>query len=633
MYVVSVMPFLRGSQVETLTYYMSESCEEGAIVSIPVRNRDARGLVVSVEPVSAAKAAIRAATFSLRKLAPQTGGNPIPAPLRETAVRLTTVVPTTVGAALFALLPPEIRDGTAEYQGDNRTPTTERAGIVSQPSILTAETSERYRVYRSRIREAFAHRGSVLFLVPTSADVEYAYEELARGIEDRLVVFSPRFGAKKMARAYEALADMRHAKLVIATPRHAFLERHDFTTIIVEQSRSPYYKSAIRPYLDTREVMKILATVANRELMLGDLLPATEDEWRRREEVYQTADEHPKRYTFESAFKIIKQNEKPTGEEPFRLFSTQLSRAIERLNNERGHMLLLAARRGLAPVVACNDCGYIFRCPDSHTPYSLIQTEKNGVTQRWFVSPTSGRRVRAADTCARCGSWRLAERGIGIQQIEAELQAKFPHVPVSLFDHTTATTYRKAVALISDFYDAKSAVLLATPMVLPYLTKPITASAVVSLDATRAMPTWRADEELVALLLTLRERTTGVVYVQTRTDTDPLLDAVTRGLTDQFYTDELELRGALGYPPVAVFVHCAYGGTAEVIAELETAITEAAAPYKPQYYTPTSTRLASVSRNALIRVPHERWPDPALMDRLRTLPPSVRIEIDPQRIV
>ena len=103
-------------------------------------------------------------------------------------------------------------------------------------SVLQDLTDERYRVYRSHIREAFAHRGSVLFLVPTSADVDRVLEELARGIEDRIAVFSPRYGAKKIERAYESLHDLSRAKLIIATPRHAFIDRHDLTTVIIDQS-------------------------------------------------------------------------------------------------------------------------------------------------------------------------------------------------------------------------------------------------------------------------------------------------------------------------------------------------------------------------------------------------------------
>ncbi len=60
------------------------------------------------------------------------------------------------------------------------------------------------------------------------------------------------------------------------------------------------------------------------------------------------------------------------------------------------------------------DCAHIFRSPQSGAPYSLVRTYKGDTEERWFVCGASGERVRAADTCSQCGSWRLKERGIGV---------------------------------------------------------------------------------------------------------------------------------------------------------------------------------------------------------------------------
>lgn len=629
MYVIDVMPFMRGSHIESLTYYVGINYEPGTIVTIPVRKKEVRGLVVDSKPLSNARTAVRAATFSLRKLPQQKHSYPLPETLIETARQLTRTTPTTVGAALFALLPPEVRTGDQLISSNLPCLSGNELPAIS---VLQAHTDERYRVYRSQIREAFAHRGSVLFIVPTSADIERAYQSLAHGIERKVVTFSPTYGVKKLTRAYELFHDLSQAKLIITTPRHAFLDRHDITAIIIEQSRSPYYKSRIRPYFDMREVMKTFARVTGRSVLVGDILPNTEDEYFRREDVYLTEHEHPKRLEFQSAFKVLKQSDKPTAEVPFALFSKQLLEMIRSTIEARRNVFLYAARRGIAPVVACGDCGHIFRCPDSGAPYSLMKTTRQGEEYRWFVSPISGKRVRAMDVCPNCGSWRLRERGIGIQQIYDELK-RHVTAPVVLFDHTTASTHKKAQALMSTFYDTKGAILVGTAMALPYLEHPVEHAAIVSLDAARMIPTWRADEELLALILTLREKTAGSVWVQSRTEPDSLIEYATRGLVDQFYADEIELRAALHYPPFAVFVHLSYECTKEAAAELESLIEETVKPSNISFYTVSKTSESQYIRNGLIRVPKNAWPDPALMDRLRMLPESIRIEINPQRIV
>jgi primosomal protein N' len=115
---------------------------------------------------------------------------------------------------------------------------------------------------------------------------------------------------------------------------------------------------------------------------------------------------------------------------------------------QKGRVFLYAARQGLAPAIVCYDCGYLFRCPESGAPYSLMRTYEEDTERRWFISSTSGKRVRASDTCPDCGSWRLREQGYGVQQVLDEVQALFPNTPTTLFDSTTASTRRKANALI-----------------------------------------------------------------------------------------------------------------------------------------------------------------------------------------
>ena len=298
---------------------------------------------------------------------------------------------------------------------------------------------------------------------------------------------------------------------------------------------------------------------------------------------------------------------------------------------------MFAARRGLAPVVACYDCGTIFRCPDSGTPYSLLRTyDTFGNEQRWFVSSTSGKRVPAADVCTHCGSWRLRERGIGIQYIYDECKEHFPHVPIFLFDHTTATTYTKANKIIKEFNSTKGSILIGTAMALPYLDQPVALSAIVSLDATRCIPSWRADEQLFRLLLQLRERSHKEVIVQSRQESDDLLLYATRGAVERFFDDELELREMLNYPPFSNLFLLTWQGSAEAIAQTEKLIKDTLKKVTPavtgQYYTNPNSVNSKAVRHCLLRIANDTNCT-QLVDQLRTLPPQIAITRNPDRIV
>ncbi len=630
MFVIQVTPLIRGTQLESLSYFSSVEYPIGSFLEVPIRGKNQTAIVTETRPVSTTKTALKAATFSLRKLPNQPDAIVLPETIRNTAEALTKTYPVSVGAILFGLLPPDVRNGSRLYP---------RADLGSHdeettPQLLTARIDERYVAYQSFIRSTFAHRGSIMIVVPTAVEIDYAVKELSQGIEDRLIVFSPTQTKRQRDTSYRKLVDTTAAKLIITTPSHAYLERVDLIAIIVEQSASAHYVTRQRPYLDHRDALITYAKISGRSIMLGDTVPRTEDEVRRRDETYLTYGEEAKRIAFTAPLTIITQKDKPKPELPFQLFSKELLTSTERALEARGHVFLYAARRGLAPVVACIDCGHIFRCPDSNTPYSLVRTTKNGQEERWFVSSTSGRRVRAADVCTECGSWRLRERGIGIQSVYDEWKEKMPDTEVTIIDNTTAPTAKQAAKIAKEFFDKRSGVLIGTQIALPFLSCGVDVSAIISLDAARAIPTWRADESLFRLLLRLRECTAKEVLVQTRTETDNLLIHATRGAVERFYDDEIALREMLKYPPFSTFVLLTWIGNSTSVHELEKPIALALADFETQFYNNPNSSKEKIQRHGLIRIPSSDTETRSkLLPKLRGLPPYVKVEINPERIV
>lgn len=628
MFVITVAPLKRGIAIDTLSYFSSVAYPEGAILQIPVRNSTIFGLVTRSDEVSTAKTALRAATFSLKKLPPQIDPPVLGSAYIRTARELSDHYAVPMGTILYNLLPPEIRNGDIPLPHTHHVPPP----APQAPQVFQAQKEERYLSYRSLVRETFAHSGSVLVVVPSSIDAREAAAELGTGIEDRVVILTSTMTKSETTKAFAALEDFSKTRLIIATTSYAVIERHDIMLTIMEQCRSPYYKEMNRPYLDYRDVLRIHAKHCGRKLIYADILPRAEEELLRREEIYATHGETPKRMTLPAGLSIVPMTQK-TGDNTFSLISPEVVQAIKDARKHRGNVFLFAARRGLAPLVACFDCHYIFRSKESGAPYSLIRTKKGDAEERWFVCSASGEKVRAADTCPSCGSWRLRERGIGIQQVYDELHKLFPSVPIILFDHITARTYKKALFLQETFFKTKGAILLGTHMAIPYLTKPVRLSVVVNMDALLATPTWRLEEENLSLLLTLRERTSEDVLVQMRTADSGVIAHAKAGTVEQFYTEELELRKSFEYPPYATFIHFTWQGSVEAVKQIEKEILKLLHEYPVSVYSNPSALPDNPIMYALIRVPARHWPDPELRDILRQIHPSVRIVINPDRIV
>ncbi len=632
MFVISVIPLQRGINTSTLTYFSSTQYSPGTLLAIPVRKKEVLGVVVETTSVSKTKSSLRQADFAVRKIPAQAERGSLPAPLIQLTTRLQEYYPASLGTILFSLLPTEVRAGAVQYPTEQ----TERlAAEDTTPQVVLAPTDERYIVYQSHIRSTFARGGSVMLVVPTAAAVEVAYEKLKVGISDRVICTSPNQTARERQLSLQKLFSASQAVLHITTTRHAYAERHDLASIIIEQAGHTNYLERTRPYLDQRLCLQQLAAITGRTCLIGDTVLRTEDEHRRREDLFPSYLEPPKRLIFPAELITYTTNPAEPGlsRQPFQIFFPQTLATINETLARRQNVFLYAARRGLAPLITCFDCGAIIRCPDSGNPYTLFRTTHGEVEERWFVDPTSGRRVRAFDTCPLCGSWRLRERGIGIQFIADSVAEHFPNVPLIIFDATTATTPKRAQALHTKMQQAKGAIILGTNLALPYLTDTIAVSCVTSLEAAASIPTWRADEMLLKLLLELREKSQEQVIVQARHTPSQIVTQATKGSLEQFYTEEIELRQQLNYPPFATIIRMTWTSASKEALVFDETIKQHLDTYQPHYYNDPYSTPTQTTRHALLRIPTEQWPDSQLLRALRTLPPHVKIEINPDRII
>jgi len=632
MFVVQVIPLIKTTKIEELSYFSKTNYEIGTFLEVPIRKKTYFAMVIKSESVDNLKTDLRKADFALKKLPEQKFQSLIPESLRNLAKELTKIYPASTGSLLYQLIPSDIKNGFYRYPLVSSLTHKEETA----PQILTDTTENRFVTYLSYVRSIMARRGSVLFVVPSSAHIAYAKKRLAKGINNRLVVFSPLQSKKDRLKSYEAFEDTSISKVIITTPSFAYLDRVDLLSIVIENSASKLYKNRKKPYLDHKVALTELSKITGRELLLGDILPKVEDEHFRRLDFFITQGEETKRITFPVPFSVIKQKDKPTSEEPFSLFSPTLKKHIENSLASRERIFLFGARRGLAPVVACNDCGYIFRCPDSLTPYSLLRTFRkgDGEEERWFVSSVSGRRERAADICPNCGSWRLGERGIGIQQVLNECKTIFPDTNILLADNSTLTTAVKAKKLITEFYDNRGVILIGTPIIIPFLfEKGVDLSAIISFDATRSNPTWRADEETFRLLLQLREISHKELLVQTRFETDDLLNYAKQGDLEKFYNDQLDLRKNLEYPPFSQFILLSYVGKKEIINEIDQKIKLLTQKYPGVFYNNPLSTPEKTLRYVLFRLENKTEQVQNFIKIIKELPLFIKIEIDPDRIV
>ena len=629
MFIIEVTPIGRGVLPESLSYFSHTSYPRGTLLQIPVRKKNIPGIVMNITEAFSMKAALRAATFSLRRLPEQKAPHYLSPAFLETAERSATYHGTTQNAALFGIIPKEMREGIIPFSAlemhEEQIPTHD-----TKPRIFAAPFRDRTNEYVRMVRELFAARQSIVFVVPTLEYIEQFKEKLGHGIEAYTVTLFSGQSASALEKAYRIISSEKHPLLIITTPYYACIERQDIGAYVLEHERSNGYVGKVRPYLDYRYILTNYTALRGITCILADTIVRTEEIHALNTGAAIPFMDVSKRLELPGTLMVVMQE--PEKDVAFSLLSKKLKYALDQAIKQKKHVFVFCARRGIAPLVACVDCGHILRDPESGSPLALVRTtDTSGTEKRWFVSSVSGYRTPASDLCPHCGSWRLKERGIGIQQVYDELIKHYDREQILLFDHQTASTQKKADRLRTIFFERKGGILLGTALAIPYLTHHIDLSAVISMDSLRALPSWRGQEETFNILMTLREKTDGPVLVQSRTE-DEIFDYVRHGTIGDFYAQELIVREECKYPPFNVFIHFAWRTSQHETVNIKKILTNAFAENSLSLYSAPYGEEGPM-HYGLIRVPQASWPDADIVAKLRTIPPHIRIMINPDRII
>jgi primosomal protein N' len=631
--IVEVIPIVKGVTKSTLSYFSKDKFEVGNFVKIPLRKGQAQGIVVNIKNAKSARSEVRRADFMLKKLVRKEVTHTLSPYFIEAARMTADFYATTVGSILGSMLPKLVLEDPSlistsivEFNRNRKSP---------EPLLIQMEDDDRFREYKSIIRECFAKKCSVLFCVPTHEDALRIFEYLSKGIEKYAFTTSGKTPGNLKKTLLTAKAET-HPIVFITTYSYLCFERDDFQTIILERENSRSYRTLSRPFIHIRTFLENLAKVSGKKYIMGDSVLSLESLWREKQGHYTDLSPLRWRSTRDAEsllvdMKVLKNNTDPESKKVFEIFSPELKEMLSDALEERNKVFLFGVRKGLAPSTVCGDCGTVLPCQNCGSPV-VLHEKKDETKERIYLCHACGAHRNALTTCDNCKSWKLIPLGIGIDRIKYEVESLYPQAQVFVLDKDNAPTQAQAQKIAREFGSSRGGILIGTELAFLYLEK-IPYSAIVSLDSLFSIPDFGINERIFYLANRLREFTTKKTIFQTRNIGKEILTFANDGNILDFYRSEIDDREALLYPPFSIFIKVTTTGTVSEIEAKASDLRRLFIEFVPDFIRFRSHTPGLFTLSMVIRVARIHWPDPILKEKLLLLTPDFLIKVDPESIL
>ena len=521
-----------------------------------------------------------------------------------------------------------------------------RAGQYGTFLLHGVTGSGKTEVYLAALRETLAQGRTAIVLVPEIALTPQTVRRFRAHFGDRIAVLHSRMSMGERYDAWRALRDGRFQ--VVIGPRSAvFAPLAGLGLIVVDEEHEPSYKQFDpAPRYHARDVAVYRARLNGAVCVLGSATPALET-WHNAQTGKYTylpmPDRVPQPDGAQTALPPVAIVDLALEQKKHRLdgaLSVRLAEAIAARLARGEQTILLQNRRGYAPILQCDLCGWTPFCRDCAVTLTFHKT-RGGL--RCHYCGLSQRRPRQ---CPKCGGHDFSLLGAGTQRVEEELAERFPTARTVRMDLDTTGTKNAHHRILDRFGRGEADILLGTQMVAKGLDFPrVTLVGVVNADNGLRLPDFRAEERTFQLLTQVAGRAgradlVGEVILQTRSPEHAALRFARLHDYEGYAAHALAERRELGYPPFGRIVGIEFRGQTEAatttLAREWTALLRQFAAGAFDVYDPQPALVSRLKRlyrlQTFVRIGPGAPPvQPVLRQTLAAfgaLPPRTRLAID-----
>mgnify|MGYP002656635046 FL=1 len=412
-------------------------------------------------------------------------------------------------------------------------------------------SSGKTEIYIHLIKKAIEEHKQVLYLLPEIALTVQIMERLHRVFGDRLGIYHSKYSDAERVEIWQKQLSDQPYDVILGARSAVFLPFKNLGLVIIDEEHETSFKQQDpAPRYHARSAAIVLAKMYGAKTLLGTATPSMESYYNAQQGKYGLVELKTRYKGIQLPdiqvvdVKDLRRRKMMSGP-----FSPQLLAAVREALKNGQQAILFQNRRGFAPMVECKVCGWVPKCKNCdvsltlHKSINLLTCHYCGYT---YPVPTE---------CPNCGSTEIMGRGFGTEKIEDQIAEIFPEAKIARMDLDTTRTRNAYERLIADFSEGRTNLLIGTQMVSKGLDfDKVSVVGILNADSMLNYPDFRAYEHAFMMMAQVsgragRKGKRGLVILQTKNPTLPVIGQVVHNDYAGLYQGILEERRTFHYPP------------------------------------------------------------------------------------
>ncbi len=423
-------------------------------------------------------------------------------------------------------------------------------------------SSGKTEIYIHLIAEALKEGKQVLYMLPEIVLTSQLTDRLRKVFGDRLGVYHSRYTDAERVEVYRKQVSDQPYDIIVGVRSSVLLPFRNLGLVIIDEEHENSFKQTEpAPRYHARNVALVMAKLAGAKTLLGTATPSLETYYNAIQGKYAYVS-LTTRYGNVAmpeieVVDIAEEKRKKLMSGPF---SPLLLREIREALERKEQVILFQNRRGFAPVVECQVCGWTPQCP--HCDVALTHHKRNNQLVCHYCSYSTP----VPHRCPQCDGDNLSSKGYGTERIEDVLNNIFPEARVARMDLDTTRSRSAYESLIKGFQKGETDILIGTQMVTKGLDfRKVTVVGILNASTMLNQPDFRSYERAFQMMTQVagragrsvsgEENRVGKVVLQVHDASQSTVQQVVRADYKAMFTEQMEERRMFNYPPLCRLVY------------------------------------------------------------------------------